>query len=468
MQQVQQFLSRFAIERDLGKGSYGKVRLARDKITGQLYAMKFVPKASLKKRSQVIRVNREVRLLKLLRHPNIIRLYDAIETETDIIMLTEYLPGGELLKYVQHFNKGLPEQEAKKFFIQIVSAIEYCHANNIVHRDLKPENLLLDQNKRIKLIDFGFSNVFDVAGFCNTYCGSPFYAAPEVIEGRKYVGPEADVWSLGVILYILVTGDLPFVEESLKKLCVKIKNLEYKIPETVSSEARDLIEKLLTIDQYQRISLDELKRHLWLSEKFPSEHYAPISNYIPTRPFPISLDVGLLRKLESYDLFPRESLGSRILNDRYSPQFTCYHLLRERAIREANELAEHHARLKRLSQESVSQQQLTPPASPPDHYYKIQPHPEEMAEPILEVVMPVDYFLRTLLKALQIVPGIKIWADPVVSLKYTCQSANVKFSFSIEEKEANHLLLNQLYIEYLEGNRQIYDQLCAFLIKQFL
>ena len=346
-------LDRFILHKDLGKGSYGKVKLAEEKETGKYYALKFIAKESLKKRSQLIRVNREIRLLKMLNHPHIIKIYEADETESDIIMVMDYVPGGELFDYVQDKKRGLPEAQAITIFCQILSAIEYCHYNKIIHRDLKPENVLLDSEGRVKLIDFGFSNIYDPLTFSNTFCGSPYYAAPEVIEGQQYVGPEADIWSLGIILYILLSGRLPFVEDNLKKLCVKIKALDYTIPSWVSKGAKDLIRRLLTIDRRARITMAEVKNHYWLKEAMRIHFIHPL-DVVPRRLPIIGVDELIIRKLESYNFFPRETLLTRIFNDTDSPQFACYYLLKERFLRE----------MQRQSQKQhviIAEKHLTPP-----------------------------------------------------------------------------------------------------------
>ncbi|KAG0734589.1 hypothetical protein G6F62_012055 [Rhizopus arrhizus] len=166
------------------------------------------------------RVKREIQYLKLLRHPHIIKLYEVITTPTDIIMVIEYA-GKELFNYIVEKGK-LSEDDARRFFQQIICAVEYCHRHKIAHRDLKPENLLLDANNNVKIADFGLSNIMTDGDFLKTSCGSPNYAAPEVISGRLYAGPEVDVWSCGVILYVMLCGRLPFDDEYIPTLFKKI------------------------------------------------------------------------------------------------------------------------------------------------------------------------------------------------------------------------------------------------------
>eukprot|EP00850_Spirogloea_muscicola_P000258 SM000001S04660 [mRNA] locus=s1:1508596:1511928:- [translate_table: standard] len=206
------------------------------------------------------KVRREIKILRLFMHPHIIRLYEVIETPTDIFVVMEYVKSGELFDYI--VEKGrLLENEARRFFQQIVSGVEYCHRNMVVHRDLKPENLLLDSKCNVKIADFGLSNIMRDGHFLKTSCGSPNYAAPEVISGRLYAGPEVDVWSCGVILYALLCGSLPFDDEQIPNLFKKIKGGIYTLPSHLSPGARDLIPRMLLVDP--------MKRHQWFQAHLP-------------------------------------------------------------------------------------------------------------------------------------------------------------------------------------------------------
>lgn len=190
--------------------------------------------------ADVERVSREIHILKLIRHPNIIQLYEIIETPRQLYLIMEYASGGELFDYIVKHTK-VEETEACKFFQQIVDGVSYIHKINIVHRDLKPENLLLDHNKNIKIVDFGLSNTFKEAELLKTACGSPCYAAPEMIEGKKYNGALVDIWSIGVILYALICGFLPFEDPNTANLYKKILSGEFTIPKFVSLDTQDLI-----------------------------------------------------------------------------------------------------------------------------------------------------------------------------------------------------------------------------------
>ncbi|KAJ3213925.1 hypothetical protein HDU67_002289 [Dinochytrium kinnereticum] len=223
------FLDRYIIERQLGEGSYGKVKLAIDNETNRRVALKVIHKSTIKKPEHITRIKREVRIMRLLNHPNIVKLYDVAETDKDIILAMEYVEGGELFDYIVAQNR-LNDKTARRIFRQILSAVDYCHQSSVIHRDLKPENLLMDVKRNIKIIDFGFVNLFDPEDTLKTFCGSPFYASPEMILGRQYIGPEVDVWSMGVILYALLTGQLPFRDVNTKDLYRKITTSTFEIP----------------------------------------------------------------------------------------------------------------------------------------------------------------------------------------------------------------------------------------------
>jgi 5'-AMP-activated protein kinase catalytic alpha subunit len=214
------------------------------------------------------KVKREIKILRLFMHPHIIRLYEVIEAPADIYVVMEYVKSGELFDYI--VEKGrLQEEEARRFFQQIISGVQYCHRNMVVHRDLKPENLLLDNNCDVKIADFGLSNVMRDGHFLKTSCGSPNYAAPEVISGKLYAGPEVDVWSCGVILYALLCGTLPFDDENIPNLFKKIKGGIYTLPSHLSGPARDLIPRMLVVDPMKRITIREIREHPWFEAQLP-------------------------------------------------------------------------------------------------------------------------------------------------------------------------------------------------------
>lgn len=269
MENVPLILGQYRIGKTLGIGAFGKVKLAQHMITGQKVAVKILNKGKIKHMEMSEKVRREINILKMCKHPHIIRLYEVIDTPTDIFVVMEYVSGGELFDYI--VSKGrLPPDEARNFFHQIISGIEYCHYHRVVHRDLKPENLLLDADNNIKIADFGLSNVIHDGDFLRTSCGSPNYAAPEVISGNLYAGAEVDVWSCGVILYALLCGMLPFDDESIPNLFKKIKSGMFSLPSHLSQLSRDLILRMLVVDPMKRITIGDIRQHPWFQHKLPA------------------------------------------------------------------------------------------------------------------------------------------------------------------------------------------------------
>ena len=262
------YLPNYRMGKTLGIGSFGKVKVAEHILTGHKVAIKILNRKKIKAIDMEEKVRREIKILRLFMHPHIIRLYEVLETPHDIYVVMEYVKSGELFDYI--VEKGrLGENEARHFFQQIVSGVEYCHRNMVVHRDLKPENLLLDSKSNVKIADFGLSNVMRDGHFLKTSCGSPNYAAPEVISGKLYSGPEVDVWSCGVILYALLCGSLPFDDESIPNLFKKIKGGIYNLPSHLSPGARDLIARMLLVDPLKRITISEIRTHPWYVVHLP-------------------------------------------------------------------------------------------------------------------------------------------------------------------------------------------------------
>ncbi|CAH9139280.1 unnamed protein product [Cuscuta epithymum] len=265
---VDSFLRNYKLGKTLGIGSFGKVKIAEHALTGHKVAVKILNRKKIKNMEMEEKVRREIKILRLFMHPHIIRLYEVIETTSDIYVVMEYVKSGELFDYI--VEKGrLQEDEARKFFQQIISGVEYCHRNMVVHRDLKPENLLLDSKCNVKIADFGLSNVMRDGHFLKTSCGSPNYAAPEVISGKLYAGPEVDVWSCGVILYALLCGTLPFDDENIPNLFKKIKGGIYTLPSHLSPGARDLIPRMLIVDPMKRVTIPEIRTHSWFQAHLP-------------------------------------------------------------------------------------------------------------------------------------------------------------------------------------------------------
>ncbi|XP_069680653.1 serine/threonine-protein kinase SIK2-like [Periplaneta americana] len=257
----------YDIERTIGKGNFAVVKLARHRITKTEVAIKIIDKSQLDA-VNLQKVYREVDIMKQLDHPHIIKLYQVMETKNMIYIVSEYASQGEIFDYIARYGR-MTESAARRKFWQILSAVEYCHNRRVVHRDLKAENLLMDGHMNIKIADFGFSNYYTPGEQLATWCGSPPYAAPEVFEGKKYTGPEIDVWSLGVVLYVLVCGALPFDGSTLQSLRDRVLSGRFRIPYFMSSDCESLIRKMLVLDPSKRYSVEHIKRHRWMVAEAP-------------------------------------------------------------------------------------------------------------------------------------------------------------------------------------------------------
>ncbi|XP_031684750.1 MAP/microtubule affinity-regulating kinase 3 isoform X29 [Oncorhynchus kisutch] len=259
----QPHVGNYRLLKTIGKGNFAKVKLARHILTGREVAIKIIDKTQLNPNS-LQKLFREVRIMKLLNHPNIVKLFEVIETERTLYLVMEYASGGEVFDYLVAHGR-MKEKEARAKFRQIVSAVQYCHQKHIVHRDLKAENLLLDADMNIKIADFGFSNEFTMGNKLDTFCGSPPYAAPELFQGKKYDGPEVDVWSLGVILYTLVSGSLPFDGQNLKELRERVLRGKYRIPFYMSTDCENLLKRFLVLNPAKRGTFEQIMKDRWIN-----------------------------------------------------------------------------------------------------------------------------------------------------------------------------------------------------------
>ncbi|KXS19059.1 kinase and ubiquitin-associated domains of Mark3PAR-1 [Gonapodya prolifera JEL478] len=249
---------------NLGQGNFAKVKLAIHSLTKQKVAVKIIAKDKLDP-ATAKKLFREVRIMKMLNHPHIVKLYEVIDTPKELYLVMEYAQGGEIFDYLVAHGR-MKEKDARRIFRQIVSAVSYCHNMHVVHRDLKAENLLLDEAMNVKIADFGFSNQFNPGQKLSTWCGSPPYAAPELFQGTAYAGPEVDVWSLGVVLYVLVCGCLPFDGSTLPMLKQRILNGKYMVPGFMSNSVNTLISAMLVVESKRRATMADVVAHPWFNE----------------------------------------------------------------------------------------------------------------------------------------------------------------------------------------------------------
>ncbi|KAA0723176.1 Serine/threonine-protein kinase MARK2 [Triplophysa tibetana] len=315
----QPHIGNYRLLKTIGKGNFAKVKLGRHVLTGKEVAVKIIDKTQLNSTS-LQKLFREVRIMKLLNHPNIVKLFEVIETEKTLYLFMEYASGGEVFDYLVAHGR-MKEKEARAKFRQIASAVQYCHQKCIVHRDLKAENLLLDADMNIKIADFGFSNEFTVGNKLDTFCGSPPYAAPELFQGKKYDGPEVDVWSLGVILYTLVSGSLPFDGQNLKELRERVLRGKYRIPFYMSTDCENLLKKFLILNPTKRGSLEQIMKDRWMNVGFDEEELKPYIEPQPDYKDPRRTDIMLQMG------FLQEEIQDSLVTQKYNEIMATYLLL---------------------------------------------------------------------------------------------------------------------------------------------
>ncbi|KAL3334024.1 hypothetical protein AABB24_030675 [Solanum stoloniferum] len=300
-------MDRYEVGRLLGQGTFAKVYYARNIKTGQSVAIKVIDKEKVLRVGLMNQIKREISVMKLVRHPNIVHLYEVMATKTKIYFIMECCKGGELFNKVV---KGrLKEDTARKYFQQLINAVDFCHSRGVYHRDLKPENLLLDDDENLKISDFGLSALVESKhqdGLLHTTCGTPAYVAPEVINRRGYDGTKADIWSCGVVLYVLLAGYLPFQDSNLMEMYRKIGKAEYKCPSWFPPEARRLLSRMLDPNPSSRISLAKIRASSWfrrgISTSSKSTVVDEVSTEIASANTEDKQEVASIPKLNAFDI----------------------------------------------------------------------------------------------------------------------------------------------------------------------
>ncbi|NXV04034.1 SNRK kinase, partial [Cettia cetti] len=327
----------YDLDKTLGRGHFAVVKLARHVFTGEKVAVKVIDKTKLDTLATG-HLFQEVRCMKLVQHPNIVRLYEVIDTQTKLYLILELGDGGDMFDYIMKHEEGLNEDLAKKYFAQIVHAISYCHKLHVVHRDLKPENVVFfEKQGLVKLTDFGFSNKFQPGKKLTTSCGSLAYSAPEILLGDEYDAPAVDIWSLGVILFMLVCGQPPFQEANDSETLTMIMDCKYTVPPHVSKECKDLITRMLQRDPKRRASLEEIENHAWLQGVDPSpatKYNIPLVSY---KNLSEEEHNSIIQRMVLGDIADRETIVEALETNKYNHITATYFLLAERILREKQE-----------------------------------------------------------------------------------------------------------------------------------
>uniref|UniRef100_A0A672SL27 BR serine/threonine kinase 2 n=1 Tax=Sinocyclocheilus grahami TaxID=75366 RepID=A0A672SL27_SINGR len=329
------YVGPYRLEKTLGKGQTGLVKLGIHCVTCQKVAIKIVNREKLSE-SVLMKVEREIAILKLIEHPHVLKLHDVYENKKYLYLVLEHVSGGELFDYL--VKKGrLTPKEARKFFRQIISALDFCHSHSICHRDLKPENLLLDEKNNIRIADFGMASLQVGDSLLETSCGSPHYACPEVIRGEKYDGRKADVWSCGVILFALLVGALPFDDDNLRNLLEKVKLGVFHMPHFIPPDCQNLLRGMIEVDATKRLTVRVQHRHahIYRGKNEPEpEQPAPRKVAIRMLPSTEDIDPDVLESMHSLGCFrDKNKLMKDLLSDDDNQEKMIYFLLLDRKER---------------------------------------------------------------------------------------------------------------------------------------
>ncbi|XP_059204499.1 serine/threonine-protein kinase BRSK2-like isoform X3 [Centropristis striata] len=333
--QSSQYVGPYRLEKTLGKGQTGLVKLGVHCITGQKVAIKIVNREKLSE-SVLMKVEREIAILKLIEHPHVLKLHDVYENNKYLYLVLEHVSGGELFDYL--VKKGrLTPKEARKFFRQIISALDFCHSHSICHRDLKPENLLLDEKNNIRIADFGMASLQVGDSLLETSCGSPHYACPEVIRGEKYDGRRADVWSCGVILFALLVGALPFDHDNLRQLLEKVKSGVFHMPHFIPPDCQALLKGMIEVNSDKRLTLEAIQKHAWYQggRNEPCPEQPPPRRVCVKRILSLTdLDPDVLESMYSLGCFrDRVKLTQDLTSEEENQEKMIYYLLLDRKER---------------------------------------------------------------------------------------------------------------------------------------
>ena len=343
----------YILSNTIGKGTFSKVKLGIHLPTQKKVAIKILDKEKIKDESDLERISREIHILTVLRHPNIAQLYETITSERHIYIIMEYVEGHDLFQYIYSLQR-LSELKSSQLFRQLISTLEYIHTLGIVHRDIKPENILLNKQKTIlKLVDFGLSNSYKHGDLLKTACGSPCYAAPEMISGKEYDGLYSDLWSCGVVLYCMLVGKLPFDDEDIKVLYYNIKSANYFLPPFLSNVSQDLIRRILTTNPKRRITLEEIKKHPF----FLIGERTPLMKGLLIGVENIPVDLDIIKEIKKKYFKDKESVNEEYITNMIQKNIhnnttTIYYLMcKEKTENIFNE--ENNSKIKKIKKEKI-------------------------------------------------------------------------------------------------------------------
>ncbi len=321
------YIGPYVIGRTIGKGLLGKIKICKHSLTDQNVAIKIFKKHELRNESDLIILEREIHILKKLKHKNIIQIFETIQTHSHFYIVMEFVEEDILNKINE--KRQINELEALNYFQQIISSLQYLHHQNIAHRDLKPENILIDDKSSIKLSNFGLSTMYNHDRLLNTRCGTKYYTSPEILRGEDYQGETADIWSIGVILYQMLTGNFPFSGENENEYLHNLLKNEISFPSEISFTCQDLLRNILEKDPMKRYHLEDIVKHEWYGMIKP-KFYKGIN--IGMR---IPVDENILQKLEKLCL-DKELTRKKLKNNEFDHLTACYYLVVRKIVKEGH------------------------------------------------------------------------------------------------------------------------------------
>lgn len=332
---MKQELKDYELLKELGQGKFGKVFKARVKGTDYFVAIKVLSKSQIQDQQDFQRIQNELTILRQVCHPHLVDTFDIQETKNFIFLVMEYLPGGELFDEIVK-QKFFSQEHSGKIFVQLLKGVQSLHKNNLVHRDLKPENILLDESKKIvKIADFGLGRDYDPKELLTTACGSPCYAPPEMFSGEHYDPEKVDVWALGVVLYAMLVGFLPFDDQDSTKILTNMMNYRIEFPEMLSSDLVDLLRKMIHVNPMQRISLSEIETHPWVQKIQRNQNGGHCCLVEECDSGEEEIDFKSIQELKQQ--FPTKDILQIVKQKLYSPQYCLYKLFKKQQERQTEQ-----------------------------------------------------------------------------------------------------------------------------------